>query len=44
MRSKEVDFGHSYQLIDMNCLMVHENGLKKDTYNTAISQLFRSFL
>ena len=38
MRSKKVDFGHSYQPIDVNCWMVHGNALKKDTYNTAISQ------
>ena len=38
MRGKKVDFGHSYQPIDVNCWMVHENRLKRDTYNTAISQ------
>ena len=38
MRSKEVDSWNSYQPIDLNCWMVHENTVKKDTYNTAISQ------
>ena len=38
VRCKEVDSWNSYQPIDLNCWMVHENTVKKDTYNTAISQ------
>ena len=44
MRGKEVDFGHSYQLIDVNVLMVHEIANKRHTNNTAISQYFCEYV
>ena len=37
--SEKVRLSHSYQLIDVNGLMVHENSQKFDTSFTAILQL-----
>jgi hypothetical protein len=40
VRSEEVGSWHSYQLIDVNKLMVHQNIDKRDTNNTAIWQFY----
>jgi hypothetical protein len=41
MGGKKVDFGNSYQIIDVNVLMVHEIAIKRHTNHTAISQLIK---